>query len=216
MKLVDKEKLLGKIANGEANFKMKPGGILHTLDILSKEKLTKIIENSCTLSPAELAGILGGKAWVLEELKDLWDRPSGFTLDEFKQIIKDLESQAPAELAEFKLMEAKAKAWDETIPPLIKLQKETKVSVEQLKKQITGFVQQAKEDRRKAAAWDAWRLAWRGALELAKQEAKRDRTGEIMYKHYLRLDAFMDQAIYLAQSDKPKAEEKSDEENSGD
>lgn len=118
--LVDKKRLLRKIAEGEADFKMKPRKILYSSDILSKTKLVGVIEKTCILSPAELAEILKGKAWVLEELKKslirraesvLWDSGYNEAIGYIKATLQTLEDQTPvSELVPFDEDRRKAEA----------------------------------------------------------------------------------------------------------
>jgi len=91
-------------------FEQRPEG-----DMISVEDVERGIEK-CLLSPAELAGILKGDSWVLEELRKWLQEPAQESTKEAlgKEMIEamdsafysalnklaHLESQAPAELAE--------------------------------------------------------------------------------------------------------------------
>jgi len=97
--LVDKDALLKQIIDQVVSVYMQsmPGKaqIKAWIEVVRWNEIKRAIEDS-TLSPAQLAEVMGGAMWVVEVLKGLYDRPSGFTLDDFKEIIRDLESQAPS------------------------------------------------------------------------------------------------------------------------
>jgi len=114
--LVDGEKLKEEIFKWDTKRKPHPGGVSF------RQELYDLLE-ICTLSPAELASILKGKAWVLEEAKRQVKEAmnSEFINDRTKDAMAwvylmfgVLESQAPISELEQEDEEnrQKARAWD--------------------------------------------------------------------------------------------------------
>ena len=114
-KLVDGKELLRR-----SELKMK----VEKRDFLTFSEL-KVVIGYCSLSPAELAEIMGGAMWVVEELKKRIAKDKAEAQDhpEYVEIIStyifvetmiaDLESQAPVSEIEKEIREnrRKAQAW---------------------------------------------------------------------------------------------------------